>query len=86
MNPSTNLSINILVMSMNISISILGLYINLRIRNLVILVNPYGGKSNELFHMRYYILRLIPVTNYLGIILWLNWVQGRLSQSLLISL
>ena len=52
-NPSTDIIIGILDISMNISISILGLYMNLRIRNLVIFMNPYGGTSNSLFHMRY---------------------------------
>ena len=49
-------------------------------------VNQFFGNGNELFHMWEYILRLTRMKKDIGIMLWLNGGQGRLSQSLSLSL
>ena len=42
----------------------------------------FCGNPNASFHMMDYILRLTLMTKYLGTMLWLNGLQGRLPQRL----
>ena len=82
MHTSKNLSIRTLDTSMNLIIRILGFSMDLSIRTLVILMKPFFGNSNSLFHMMYYTLRLTLMTKDIVIMLWFNVVKGRISQSL----
>ena len=86
MHPSANLIISILDISINIRIRILDLSMNINIRKLVILMKPFCGNSNTPFHMKDQIFCIIRTTKDIGIMLWLNGGQGRLSQSLSLSL
>ena len=86
MYPSTNKSTRVLDLFINLSTMILDLSMNLSIRTLLIAMKPLNGNSSALFHMRDYILLITLMKRDIGIMLCLNGEQGRISQSLSLSI